>query len=184
MAAKSIASAAGDIAGSSTTWSAHSANWNGFAIDMVNQLGKSMRFMSPSNPFLTTSPDGRFAYALSTWGNDVSIINMLDGAVIRQIGLGTDGLGVTRSEDGPVICAWGRKKVNWIDTSTNELRSTERPCHGHFVRVQLEPEQRWIVLYSDRCATFWDTKTGVRVAAIEDLGKPRLVFSSAGILAR
>jgi DNA-binding beta-propeller fold protein YncE len=189
MTAKTIGILAAGAASSSSTWSnafpgPNSFNWNGFAIDMARVMGDAFRLLVAGNPSLKISPDGKFAYAMSSFGNDVTIIQIQDRTVAAKIGVGGDSQGLVRANRGTLLCAWAGKRLTWISTATNEVQSTQRPCHGRFARVQIEPEQRWIVTFSDRCAVFWDVMTGDRLAGIEKLGKPRLVLSQAGAMSR
>jgi hypothetical protein len=178
MAAKTAGMLAAASATSSSTWSLGAPNWNGFAVDMAGAMADAFRLLIAGNPLLKTSQDGRFAYAMSHFGNDVTIIRLQDSAVVSKIGIGGDSQGLVQANRGTLVCAWAGKRLTWINTATNEVQSTQQPCHGRFARVQIEPAQRWVVTFSDRCATFWDVMTGDRVAGIENLGKPRLVLSS------
>ncbi len=180
--AKEIGILAAAVASSSSTWSnavpgSNSFSWNGFMIDMTTAMGEAFRLMAAGNPSLKVSPDGRFVYALSRFVNDVTIIDTQNRTVTATIETGGDSQGLVRANRGTLLCAWAGKRLTWINMSTNQVHSTQRPCHGRFARVQVEPGQRWLVTFSDRCAMFWDVITGERVASIEELGKPRLVLS-------
>ena len=151
---------------------------------MVRVLGDAFRLLVAGNPLLKISPDGKFAYAMSRFGNDVTIIQIQNSTVVRKIGVGGDSQGLVRANRGTLLCAWAGKRLTWINTAKHEVQSTQRPCHGRFARGQIEPEQRGIVTVRDRCAVFWDAMRGDRVAGIEKLGKPRLVLSQAGAMSR
>jgi hypothetical protein len=186
MAAKKIGLTAADVMSSSSAWSRAipgpaSFNWNGFAIDLTHQVGESFHSMVRANPVLTASPDGKFVYGMSRFGNDLTILRAEDGSVVTKLAIGGDSLGVLRADRGSLLCAWSGKQLHWLDMRTNEVRTVQRPCHGRFVRIQPDPQGDWFVTFSEHCAQFWDTGTGALLASIENLGKPRFVMPSVAL---
>jgi hypothetical protein len=153
-----------------------SFNWNGFAIDLTNALAKSFRALVAQNPLLVAGPDGQFLYAMSRYGNDVTIIRTSDAGVVTKMAVGSNSRALLIGQTGNLLCAWTGSKLTWIDMTSNSVASIGKPCHGSFVRAQVEPEQNLVVTFSDRCANFWDGATGHRLAAIENLGKPHLLL--------
>ena len=181
MRAKTLGLSAADAFSSPSTWSRvvpgpQSFNWNGFAIDLTYALARSFRALIPQNPLLVARPDGQFLYAMSRFGNDVTIIRTADAGVVTKIGIGSDSKALLTGRPGNLLCAWTGSKLTWIDMTSNSVVAVGKPCHGSFIRAQVEPEQDLVVTFSDRCANFWDAATGHRLASIESLGKPRLLL--------
>jgi DNA-binding beta-propeller fold protein YncE len=173
MAAKALglAAAGGAVRGVAGP---NSFSWNGFAVDSLDMMSKVFAGMVTGNPLLKVAPEGRFVYGMSRFGNDTTIIRATDSTVIGKVATGSEGQGLILAEGG-LLCAWAGKQMTWIDTRANTIRSKKRPCHGRFDRVQIGPEDNWLITFGQRCAMFWDTRTGELVAAVEKLGKPRLV---------
>jgi hypothetical protein len=173
MAAKALGlaaaeGAAGGVAGR------NSFSWNGLALDSLGMMSKVFAAMATGNPLLKVGPEGRFVYGMSRFGNDTTIIRAADSTVVAKLVTGSGGRGLISAEGG-LLCAWAEKQLTWIDTGANTIRSKKRPCHGRFDRVQIGPESNWLITFGQRCAMFWDTRTGEPIAAVENLGKPRLV---------
>jgi hypothetical protein len=173
MAAKALGlaaaeGAAGGVAGR------NSFSWNGLALDSLDLTSKVFAAIPAGNPLLNVGPEGRFVYGMSRFGNDTTIIRASDSTVTAKLVTGGGGQGLVLAEGG-LLCAWAGKQLTWIDTAANTIRSKKRPCHGRFDRAQIGPENNWLITFGQHCAMFWDTRTGELVAAVEKLGKPRLV---------
>jgi hypothetical protein len=173
MAAKALGLAAAQGAADGVA-GRNSFSWNGFALDSLDMASKVLAALPTGNPLLKVGPEGTFVYGMSRFGNDTTVIRAADSTVIANLVTGGDGRGLILAEGG-LLCAWSGKQLTWIDTGANAIRSKKRPCHGRFDRVQVGPESNWLVTFGQRCAAFWDTHTGERIAAVENLGKPRLV---------
>jgi hypothetical protein len=177
MAAKALGMAAAGGAARGVA-GPNSFSWNGFAVDSLDMMSKVFAGMVTGNPLLKVGTQGRFIYGMSRFGNDTTIIRATDSTVIGKVKTGSEGHGLILAEWG-LLCAWAGKQLTWIDTGANTIRSKKRPCHGRFDRVQIGPEDNWLITFGERCAMFWDTRTGELVAAVEKLGKPRLVVGQS-----
>lgn len=170
MVAKSLGLAATEGAGRGV--GPQSLSWNGFALSVADTVSRSLRALAPMNLQLTVSSDGRFGYGLSRFGNDLTIFTTEDGTIVEKLPVGGGSQGLLAGEG--LLCVWTTKRLIWVDTSWNAVKSMERPCHGTFDRVQPDLEHHRIITYSEHCAMFWDSRTGKLLGTVEGLGKPRL----------
>ncbi|MFN7992819.1 MAG: hypothetical protein U0Q18_04425 [Bryobacteraceae bacterium] len=181
MAAKAFGLALAAAASSSSTWAnavpgPNSFNLNGFAVDVARGLQPAFRLLLPHNPLLNIRPDGRFGYAMSRFGGDVTVFETSTGSILAHIPVGKESRGLLPPSDGSLLCAWAGSELTWIDMNANSVKLRQKACDRRFARVQVDAEQRWIAAFSDRCAGFYDPRTGARLGHLENMGKPRLML--------
>jgi YVTN family beta-propeller protein len=136
-----------------------------------------------TNVELTTSPDGRFVYALNTFSNDVTIIKSEDGTVLDHVPVGRGEGRVFRSPGDRFICAYTSKKVTLIDPSTNKVQ-LEHNVEGTLSQFLTDDQNQRLLVLSSESLHVFSAEKGELVGSIAGLRNAHsMIFPTAPELA-
>jgi DNA-binding beta-propeller fold protein YncE len=141
----------------------------------------NMYWFSPgrTNVELTTSPDGRFVYALNTFSNDVTIIKSEDGTVLDHVPVGRGEGRVFRAPGDRFICAYTSKKVTLIDPSTNKVQ-LEHNVQGILSQFLTDDQNQRLLVLSNESLHAFSAEKGELIGSIDGLKNARsMIFPMA-----
>ena len=128
-----------------------------------------------TNVELTTSPDGKFVYALNTFSNDVTIIKSEDGTVLDHIPVGRGEGRVFRAPGDRFICAYSSNKVTLIDPSTNKVH-LEHNVGGAFSQFLTDDQNQRLLMLSSESLYVFSADKGELTGSITGLKNARSVI--------
>lgn len=133
--------------------------------------------VASANTSIALRPDGKFAYALNTQTNDVTIVNVETGEVVDKLGGG--GRRLQLMTGGAVVTAVGGS-LSSIDTATHKPLPA-LAIEGRVFDLALSPDGRYAVALADKTVVCLDSSTASELGRAGGFKRPsHIVFAPAG----
>ncbi|MBI3471234.1 MAG: hypothetical protein HY013_07750 [Candidatus Solibacter usitatus] len=123
---------------------------------------------APVNVELSSSPDGRFLYALNTFSNDVTIVNIADGAVVDKVPFG--GHTLRRIGAGNRLLGYTGNQVNFIDTKENKKVEAFKLASGRINDVEPDEAGNRLIALTSKSLVFLDAEKGSVISTVDGFG--------------
>lgn len=131
---------------------------------------------APPNIELTSSPDGKFVYALNSQTNDVTVIDVLAGkALDNKIAVGGSCRRVSLAPGGKFVYSYTPGQFDLIEVASNKKHLEQQVASGKVRTVHTQDAEKRILVLTSDSVLVYDADKGSLANTIKGFHNPNIV---------